>query len=244
VPPRYSPTTANKAKEELGARLAPLISSAKSFLEAQKRVSAGKSASAERETLFIIAPLRSLELGQYDSYMLHLRHIGQPVYCKSSLMERLKHRFGRSLDTLSVGEGHVVGIFHVEGTPRGHLQLIDAGFMRVSSRFIPVESSYEELVADALVAADRAFTKPIRLEMGDDTLSGKVLPDFILYDTTAPRCYMEVFGIRGREDYDARKQEKRQVYDRAGVLLWDWDLSVSQAMPPLPIRVVRKGGLT
>lgn len=139
---------------------------------------------------------------------------------------------------------HVVGIFHVEGTPRGHLQLIDAGFMRVSSRFIPVESSYEELVADALVAADRAFTKPIRLEMGDDTLSGKVLPDFILYDTTAPRCYMEVFGVRGREDYDARKQEKRQVYDRAGVLLWDWDLSVSQAMPPLPIRVVRKGGLT
>ena len=157
-------------------------------------------------------------------------------------MERLKRRFGRALDTVSVGEGHVIGIFHVEGTPRGHLQLIDAGFMRVSSRFIPVESSYEETVADALVAADRDFTKPIRLEMGDETLSGKVLPDFILYDTAARRCYMEVFGVQGREDYDVRKLEKRQVYDQKGVMLWDWDLSASKEMPPLPRRVDRSTG--
>lgn len=163
--------------------------------------------------------------------------MGQPVYCKAPLLARLERRFGRVLNTLSSGEGHVVGIFQVEGTTHGNLQLIDAGLLRVSTRFIPVESSYEETVADALVAAGRDFTKPIRLEISDDTLAGKVLPDFILYDTSARRCYMEIFGVQGREDYDARKKEKRRFYEQKGVMLWDWDLSSTAEMPTLPTRV-------
>lgn len=244
VPPRYAPASADRNRELLNARLEPLFASTKAYLDAQTRLAAGKSASAVKETLFIIAPLRSIKPGKYGSHVFQLGHIGQPVYCKASLMERLERRFGRVLNTLTRGEGHVVGIFQVEGTTHKNLQLMDAGLMRVANRFIPVESSYEETVADALVAADRDFTKPIRLEISDDTLSGKVLPDFILYDTSARRCYMEVFGVQGREDYDARKKEKRQFYEQKGVMLWDWDLSSTSEMPSLPTRIPRSANPT
>jgi hypothetical protein len=239
VPPRYTPAAAEKNKAEFIARQEPLFTSARHFLEAQDRIAAGKAASAVRETLFILAPLRGIKQSQYDSFQIQLGHIAQPIYCKSALMKRLQQRFGRALYALGTRDGHVIGIFHVEGTPRGHLQLLDAGLMRVSSRFIPVDSSYEETVAEALVAAGRDFSKPVYIETDEDSLSGKVLADFILYDTASRRCYMEVLGVEGREEYDARKREKRDVYRHNGVDLWEWDLTRTREMPALPPRVER-----
>lgn len=239
IPPRYTPAAADKNKAEFAARQEPLFTSSRKFLDAQEKIAAGKAASAVRETLLIIAPLRGIKESQYDSFQIQLGHIAQSIYCKSALMRKLQSRFGRTLKTLGDREGHVIGIFHVEGTPRGYLHLIDAGFMRTSSRFIPVDSSYEETVAEALVAANRNFAKPVHIESGDDTIGGKVLPDFILYDTASRRCYMEVFGIEGREEYDRRKREKREFYRDQGVATWEWDLTQTRDMPELPPRIER-----
>ena len=111
--------------------------------------------------------------------------------------------------------------------------------MRVSSRFIPVDSSYEEVVADALVMANRDFSKPVKIETGTDSLDGKVLADFILYDTASRRCYMEVYGVEGREEYDVRKREKQHIYRQNGVEIWEWDLTRTREMPALPPRIER-----
>lgn len=239
IPPRYTPAAAERNKAEFTARQEPLFTSARQFIDAQNRIAAGKAASAVRETLFIIAPLRGVKESQFDSYQIQLGHIAQPVYCKAPLMQRLQRRFGRVLNTLNAEHGHVIGIFHVEGTPRGHLQLLDAGLMRVSSRFIPVDSSYEEVVADALVMANRDFSKPVKIETGTDSLDGKVLADFILYDTASRRCYMEVYGVEGRAEYDVRKREKQHIYRQNGVEIWEWDLTRTREMPALPPRIER-----
>lgn len=59
----------------------------------------------------------------------------------------------------------------------------------VTADFIPVESSYERIMADLLVAQGRPFTKPMRCDASMD----KVLPVLILMDT-AKKLPIEVFG--------------------------------------------------
>ncbi|MBP2371654.1 hypothetical protein [Pseudonocardia parietis] len=49
-----------------------------------------------------------------------------------------------------------------------------------------------------------------------------MLPDFVLTDTDPPTV-VEVWGMLGREDYRARKQEKLEHYRREGTLLIEWD---------------------
>ena len=86
----------------------------------------------------------------------------------------------------------------------------------VSQDYLPAESSFEVAMADKLAAAGRTFTKPMRYESRPGT--GPVLPDFVLTDTR-PATVVEVFGVTGRADYDARAREKRAYYAREGIPL-------------------------
>lgn len=108
----------------------------------------------------------------------------------------------------------------------------DGAMMVLSPEFIPVDSSHELRIANALVEAERAFYKPLRFDAGRDL----VLPDFILTDTLRSAGYpMEVFG-RTDEAYLARKAEKTAYYDttfgQGG--WWSWDVTRGDAPPPFP----------
>lgn len=50
----------------------------------------------------------------------------------------------------------------VDRAPRGYLRLIDAAALLATADFLPAESAFEVRMADALVAADRRFVKPLR----------------------------------------------------------------------------------
>ena len=95
----------------------------------------------------------------------------------------------------------------IEGSPHGYLRLVDAAVMLTSRDYLPADSSHEVVMSDALVAAHRAFTKPLRY--GGET----VLPDFVLTDTDPPTV-VEVWGIAGRSDYEARKRTKLDALRR------------------------------
>jgi hypothetical protein len=80
----------------------------------------------------------------------------------------------------------------------------------LTTTWIPADSSYEVRMADALVAACREFTKPLRYDSVAD-----VFPNFVLTDTD-PTTFVEIWGIQGREKYENRKREKWASYRKSG----------------------------
>ena len=88
-------------------------------------------------------------------------------------------------------------------------------------------------MADRLIAERRAFRKPLR-HIG----RAATHPDFILTDVT-PETVIEVLGLTGNSDYDARMAAKRAQYRAAGIPVIEWDATASplatvQLPPPEP----------
>lgn len=154
-----------------------------------------------------------------------LAHQRAPLYARAALHARAirsyRHAFGK---TAAEHGATRVALFVVERSPKGHLIAVDLAAMLTTAAFIPADSSYEVVMADALAACCRAFIKPLRYDTAD-----VVLPDFVLTDVT-PAAYVEVYGIHGRESYDRRKAEKREFYQRQGARLIEWDVA-----RPLPV---------
>ncbi|MCY1381856.1 hypothetical protein D9M69_698140 [compost metagenome] len=90
-------------------------------------------------------------------------------------------------------------------------------------------------MADHLVALRRAFRKPLR-HIGH----APVHPDFVLTDT-ATDVLIEVLGLTGNPEYDARMASKREHYRAAGVTVVEWD-APTQALDSvqLPRRAARR----
>ncbi|WP_280373021.1 DUF1173 family protein [Nocardia abscessus] len=107
-------------------------------------------------------------------------------------------------------------------SPSGHPAIIDAAVMLTSPSFISAESSHEITMAAALVAARRAFEKPLRYDS-----TKLVLPDFILIDTPV-RTVIEVWGLDDAQ-YTARMAAKTGHYRERGVILIGW--SVGEPLP-------------
>lgn len=112
---------------------------------------------------------------------------------------------------------------------KGHFaEILDVAIMRVTNDWLPVESSYEALVADKLIAANRRFEKPCRYDSDDDTF-----PDFWLSDMGV-EFPMEVWGMDS-DEYNARKAEKTAHYQELyGDGWWGWDAASDAEMPALP----------
>jgi hypothetical protein len=79
--------------------------------------------------------------------------------------------------------------------------------MHVSENWIPLDSSYEAVVAEKLDAEHRQYVKPMRY----DASISEVFPDFYLLDTKSDKPFpMEVFGM-ATPAYLARKQLKKII---------------------------------
>lgn len=112
-------------------------------------------------------------------------------------------------------------------------EVINLALMQVTQNWIPVDSSYEQIIADKLTAEQRGYVKPLRFDAGEDT----VFPDFILLDT-GKDTPMEVFG-RTDEAYEARKAEKIEYYKEnfGSDGWWCWNAAADTAgakIPPFP----------
>lgn len=103
--------------------------------------------------------------------------------------------------------------------------IVFLGGVLCSKDFIPVESSYECLVAEKLVRESRSFRKPLRYDR-----SSMDRPDFVLLDTIPPTD-MEVFGMN-TPDYLERKtvkKERSREHD-----FWYWDVLETNSIPEFP----------
>lgn len=98
-------------------------------------------------------------------------------------------------------------------------ELEDLVAMPVTSDWIPYQSSHEKALADVLAKLGRSFEKPLTYDNKEP-----VFPDFVLEDCPDGKHLLEVYGVAGRDDYELRRTEKREIYasDYRG-RYWEWD---------------------
>ncbi|TWG87878.1 uncharacterized protein DUF1173 [Cupriavidus gilardii J11] len=162
---------------------------------------------------------------------VELRQTKQRLFMGAPLYQRLQQSFGAALAGAGREGQHCVAVFLVERPKaKSYLSIVDAAAMLTDWRFLPCDSTYEVAMADYLVAQRRMFRKPLRHIGG-----AAVHPDFILTDTS-PEVVVEVLGMGGNPDYDARAQAKREYYRSAGVPCIEWnalaDPIESVGLPP------------
>ncbi|MEU6070528.1 DUF1173 family protein [Streptomyces sp. NPDC047082] len=178
----------------------------------------------------ILGEIKAVTPTQYGARYA-LAHQRAPIFASAALDERVRrscrHVFAEA------GTGHDarrVGLFLVEVSRKGHVTIVDMAAMLLSRLYIPADSSHEVAMCNALADHGRAFIKPVRYD-GIDA----VFPDFVLTDV--PNAYVEVYGIRGHEDYEKRKRAKQAHYQRQGAELIEWE--VAEPMPDLSKRYGR-----
>jgi hypothetical protein len=171
----------------------------------------------------LLGEIKTLEPSTHG-WRFKLCHLATPVYSSDQLVLKIRNSYRAAFSEQRPASSRQVGLFLVERTPKGHVNVVDAAAMLTTSTYVPADSSYEVRMADHLAAAGRRFTKPLRY----DSKEG-VFPDFAITDTELI-IYVEVWGIAGRLEYELRKREKCTHYERAGTLLIEWEVT-----EPLPI---------
>lgn len=115
--------------------------------------------------------------------------------------------------------------------PITEAEVIGIALMRVTPRFIPVDSGYEAIIEARLCEEERSFIKPLRFDAEEDTL-----PDFVLKDVDGKESVpMEVFGMN-TDEYRARRAVKTEGYNKEyGVGgWWSWDATRKDAEENIP----------
>jgi hypothetical protein len=137
-----------------------------------------------------------------------------------------EHSFGQLILEIGKSDRYIIAICTVFRSGNKYT-IGEIAFMRTNKQFIPVDSNYERQVADKLIAENRAFSKPLRLE------NERYLPDFILTDCNA-NWMLEVFGMTNNTEYLARKEEKLSYYQKNNILCWQWTPQNEKLIPEFP----------
>lgn len=209
--------------------------------EADRNRSRAATALQAKHRMLLIAPLAAFTQERFEAMSRQLTISGfhgvPRTFMQAGLWDSTVRRFSNAVAAWRTGHA-TVAIAQVElkqGSKGVYASAIDMALMSVTAEFVPVDSSYERMVAGKLVEQGRSFLKPMRYDAAAD----QVLPDFILTDT--PReMPLEVFG-RDDTGYLRRKEEKVAYYDRLYGKdgWWSWDASTNSSaasLPPFPAR--------
>ncbi|MFC5066374.1 DUF1173 family protein, partial [Actinomycetospora atypica] len=149
-------------------------------------------------------------------HKLTLRHFPRPIFLSDDLAADLSRRFPAPFSSRRGPTARRVVLALIEGTPRGHLRLVNAAVMLTTDVYIPVDSSHELTMANALIAAQRGFRKPLRYDHDEAGLPDFVLTDLITNGGTAesngPAAVIEVWGVANSRTYEQRKLAKLARY--------------------------------
>ncbi|WP_280309887.1 DUF1173 family protein [Nocardia abscessus] len=150
-----------------------------------------------------------------------LAHSRRPLYVGHRLDERARrsYRSAFSKAVQRIDHRRIV-LAVVERSRGGHAAVVDLAVLLTSRQYLPADSSHEVSMAAALVDAGRSLVKPLRYDAEESV----VFPDFILTDSQ-PATVVEVWGLPGRADYEARKAVKLTEYRESGVPLIEWTIT-------------------
>ncbi|MGV9836502.1 DUF1173 family protein [Nocardia niigatensis] len=185
-------------------------------------------------------PRYGLLLGQLNDihptksgFFYQLAQLGRQrmVFVSAELHDKLTRRYRTAFTTALAKRGCRVVLAHLTYVKRRGYSLAlanDIAVMPTTKYHIPVDSTWELAMADALRRAGRAYLKPLRYDGSED-----YFPDFVLTDKPPQRIVIEVLGMLDNPDYRAHAAEKRRRYEQTGVRLLEWD--VSKPMPALDL---------
>ncbi|CAB3806430.1 hypothetical protein LMG28138_05807 [Pararobbsia alpina] len=139
------------------------------------------------------------------------------LFMSQQLHDKLAASFAGAFSAIGDTSRRNAALLVLERSASGTLTLVDAAAMLLSRTYLPCDSSYEVALANRLVDESRRFTKPLR-HVGDAATH----PDFILNDV-CPETVIEVYGMSGNVEYEARKLEKRRHYAASGVTCIEWE---------------------
>ncbi|WP_406257397.1 DUF1173 family protein [Streptomyces chartreusis] len=194
------------------------------FAQFQERL--GEQEGRARRGL-LLGEIKNIQPSTYG-HRIALRHLPKGLFASAKQLERWKRSYAAAFSSAAGETACRIALLAVEQRPRsGVLKVVDAAFMLTDRNYIPVDSSYELRMAEALADASRRFIKPLRWDRSDD-----VFPDFILTDTEPP-TFVEVYGVQGRASYEIRKRIKQIIYQRQGRTVIAWE--VAQEMPSVSL---------
>lgn len=178
--------------------------------EAERNRARAAAALESKHRMLIIAPLAAFTQNRVDAMSRQLKiggFHGMPMaFMQGGLWDSTVRRFPSAISAWRNGHA-TVAIAQVElkqGTKGVYALAIDMGLISITAEFVPVESSYERVVAGLLVTQGRAFIKPLRFDGGAE----QVLPDFILTDT-GKEVPLKVFGRNDAEYLEAKRGKAR-----------------------------------
>jgi len=165
----------------------------------------------------VLGEVRAVEPTEHG-VRVRLAHQRAPLFASTPLMDRVCRSYPSvfSEQASQAGRRQVV-LCLAERSRRGYPVIVDLAAMLTTDSYVPADSSHEAEMAAALQTAGRAFVKPLHYD------GGSVFPDFVLVDND-PETYVEVWGVRGRESYEARKRIKQAFYRGSGRALLEWDV--------------------
>lgn len=191
---------------------------------------------------FVIGAVRQFKAMDNGGYRLALQHHGVP-FIIDPWMSKVLAQFSRRgwsalkmLDAPVDGDArpHVIAALRIEASQTGQVYVVEAVLMRVTPRFIPVNSSFEDKVARLLVEQDRQFIRPLHYDHHKANL-----PDFVLKDAGEGQVRravaMHVYGpalgpIRLAQQMTA---DKASAQDQ-GMDYWSWNAAKQPQPPPFP----------
>ncbi len=176
---------------------------------------------------FVLGEIKQIHKSQYGYRYQLAHHNPSPrhgIYLSDRLDALLRRRHRHPFaDAATAVRGRKVALFCIECSRNGFATAVDAAVMLTNRTYVPADSSHEVQMADALMRARRSFDKPLRYDATE-----AVFPDFVLTDTS-PQTVVEVWGLAGRESYEARKATKQAHYVRSGTPLVEW--TVTEPIP-------------
>jgi hypothetical protein len=212
------------------------------FLEPLKRQHRGSDVVASG---LVIGVVRKLEVTQFG-YSIRLRNHSTAFFVDKMIADRMASYSRRGWSAIRMMDNHqsadegplVVAALRVQVSKAGSLVVVEGALMRVSKRFIPVNSSFEELLADKLVQEDRCFIKPLHYDIHSSQLAHFVLTDCAhdRPDNTSPRK-VALFAYGASIDPLRRcrlEDADRAIATAMGCDFWMWNAAQSLAIPALP----------
>lgn len=194
---------------------------------------------------FVIGVVRKLELTPYG-YSLRLQHHAAVFYVDKVTADRLANYSRRGWAAIKMMEGartgdpktKVVAAMRIQSTSSHRLVVVEGALMRVSTKFVPVASSYEERLAELLISENRAFIKPLHYDMHNEDFAHFVLNDCAGSNTLqTERCKFALFvyGAKIAATQQVRLERKdRALAHQLGIGYWKWDAAIDIDIPALP----------
>lgn len=194
---------------------------------------------------FVIGIVRKIEPSQFG-YSIRLQHHSTVFYMDKATSDRLASYSRRGWAAIRMmdnskarGENPTVAVaMRIQASASKTLVIVEGALMRVSQKFIPVASSFEERLASLLVDENRRFLKPLHYDLHNMDLAHFVLSDCAPSDSshTGPgKVALFTYGASIDPTHQSRLERMdRELATRMGCGFWMWNAAKDINIPRLP----------